>query len=52
MGSCMESRSNRFCVRISVPDPALVYLQVAFDMRGLRLGLILHPKISTFLLWM
>lgn len=32
MDGCMVSRSNRFCVRISVPDPALVCLQVAFGM--------------------
>lgn len=32
MASCIVSRSNRFCVRVSVPDPALVCLQVAFGM--------------------
>lgn len=35
MAGCMVSRSNRFCVRISVPDPAMVCLQVAFGMCGL-----------------
>jgi hypothetical protein len=33
MDSCMLSRSNRCRVRICVPDPALVYLQVAFGIR-------------------
>jgi hypothetical protein len=30
MANCIFARSNRFCVRISVPDPALGCLHVAF----------------------
>jgi hypothetical protein len=33
MDSCMLSRSNRCRVRICVPDPALVCLQLAFGIR-------------------
>jgi hypothetical protein len=46
MASCMVSRSNRFCVRICVPDPALVCLQVAFGVCVVKTGAPFSPNRS------